>query len=99
LPEGSIVWQDSGFTDYQWEDFCQQQEQIEFTTQRKKNSKRRDSLIDAITKKQNRKRIEITFSDITARFARKIHAVTIEGFQYKVFLTVMAYVLIRYINL
>ncbi len=99
LPKGSIVWQDSGFTDYEWEDFYQQVEQIEFATQRKKNSKRGDSFVDAMAKKQNRKRIEISFSEITARFARKIHAVTIEGFQYKIFLTIMAYSLIRYIQL
>lgn len=99
LPKGSIVWQDSGFTDYEWEDFFASEEGIEFATQRKKNSKRGDSFIDAIAKKQNRKYIETKISEITARFAKKIHAVTIEGFQYKVFLTVLAYSLIKFINL
>ena len=99
LPHGSIIWQDSGFTDYQWEDFYQQEEYIEFATQRKKNSQRGASFIDAIAKKYNRKKIETVFSEITARFAKKIHAVTIEGFQYKVFLTIMAYSLIKYIQL
>lgn len=99
LPQGSIVWQDSGFTDYQWEDFYTAQEGVEFATQRKKNSKRGDSFVDAVAKKQNRKSIETRISELTARFAKKIHAVTIEGFQFKVFLTVMAYSLIKYINL
>lgn len=99
LPPGSIVWQDSGFTDYEWEDFYQQVEQIEFATQRKKNSKRGDSFIDAVAKKENRKYIETKISEITARFAKKIHAVTIAGFQFKVFLTVLAFCLIKYINL
>ncbi len=98
LPKGSIVWQDSGFTDYQWEDFYQQEEHIEFATQRKKNSRRGDSFIDAIAKKYNRKKIETVFSEITARFAKNLHAVTIAGFQYKVFLTIMAYSLIKYIQ-
>lgn len=99
LPQGSIVWQDAGFTDYVWEDFYQQEENIEFATQRKKNSQRGDSFIDAIAKKYNRKKIETIFSEITARFAKKLHAVTIEGFQYKVFLTILAYSLIKYIQL
>ena len=99
LPKGSIVWQDAGFTDYVWEDFYQQEEHIEFATQRKKNSQRGDSFIDAIAKKCNRKKIETIFSEITARFAKKLHAVTIEGFQYKVFLTIMAYSLIKYVQL
>lgn len=99
LPVGSIVWQDSGFTDYDWEDFYQGHEQIEFATQRKKGSKRGDSFIDAVAKKQNRKCVETKISQITARLPKKIHAVTIEGFQYKVFLTVMAFGLIKYIDL
>ena len=99
LPAGSIVWQDSGFTDYEWEDFYQQYEQIEFATQRKKRSKRGDCFVDAVAKKQNRKLIETKISEITTRFHKKIHAVTIEGFQYKVFLTVMAFALIKYVQL
>ena len=99
LPAGSIVWQDSGFTDYEWEDFYQQYEQIEFATQRKKNSQRGDTFVDAIAKKQNRKLVETKISEITTRFHKKIHAVTIEGFQLKVFLTIMAFGLIKYIQL
>ena len=99
LPQGSIVWQDSGFTDYEWEDFYLAQEQIEFATQRKKNSLRGDSFIDAVAKKQNRKSIETNISEITARFGKKIHAVTIQGFQFKVFLTVLAYCLLKYLTL
>ena len=99
LPPGSIVWQDSGFTDYQWEDFYQQHEQIEFATQRKNRSQRGDCFVDAVAKKQNRKLIETKISQITTRFHKKIHAVTIEGFPFKVFLTVMAFSLINYIEL
>lgn len=99
LPQGSIVWQDSGFTDYEWEDFYAQQEGIEFATQRKKNSLRGDSFIDAVAKKQNRKRIETNISEITSRLGKKIHAVTIAGFQFKVFLLILAFGLIKYIAL
>jgi hypothetical protein len=99
LPKGSVVWQDSGFTDYEFEDFYLQEQQIEFATQRKKNSLRGDDFATYIAKKQNRKRIETTFSEITARFAKKIHAVTIEGFQYKVFLTILAFGILKYFSL
>jgi hypothetical protein len=99
LPQGSIIWQDSGFTDYEWEDFYMVYEGIACATQRKKNSLRGDSFIDAVAKKHNRKQIETRISEITARFSRKIHAVTIEGFQFKVFLTIMAYAFIKCINL
>lgn len=97
LPQGSIVWQDSGFTDYEWEDFYKQNEGIEFATQRKKKSLRGDSFFDEIAKKYNRKIVETTFSSITSRFPKRIHAVTIEGFQIKVFFVILAYAIIKYI--
>lgn len=97
LPKGSIVWQDSGFTDYDWEDFYMENENIEFATQRKKNSHRGDSFIDEIAKKYNRKIVETAYSVITSRFPKRIHAVTIEGFQMKVFFVILAYAIIKYI--
>lgn len=99
LPQGSIVWQDSGFTDYEWEDFYLAKEHIEFATQRKKNSLRGDSFIDAVAKKQNRKQVEVRISEITSRLGKKIHAVTIQGFQFKVFLLILAFAIIKYITL
>jgi hypothetical protein len=99
LPKGSIVFGDSGFTDYEWEDFYATHEGIEFATQRKKNSLRGDSFIDAIAKKHNRKQVETRISEITSRFGKKIHAVTLAGFQFKIFLTVLAYSLIKFMSL
>ncbi len=99
LPEGSIVWQDSGFTDYNWEDFYELEEKIHFITQRKKGSVRGHTFIEEVAVKQNRKRVEITFSEITARFPKKIHAVTIKGFQFKVFLTILAFTLLKFIQM
>jgi hypothetical protein len=99
LPKDSIVWQDSGFTDYEWEDFYLAEEQIEFATQRKKHSLRGDSFIDAVAKKQNRKQIETRISEITNRLGKKIHAVTITGFQFKVFLLVLAFCIVKFITL
>jgi Transposase DDE domain len=97
LPKGSIVWQDSGFTDYEWEDFYLENEGIEFATQRKTNSLRGDSFIDEMAKKCNRKIVETAYSVITSRFPKRIHAVTIEGFQMKVFFVILAYTIIKYL--
>jgi hypothetical protein len=72
-------------------------EDIEFATQRKKNSHRGDSFIDEIPKKYNRKIVETAYSVITSRFPKRIHAVTIEGFQMKVFFVILAYAIIKYI--
>jgi hypothetical protein len=41
-----------------------------------------------------RKRVETTFSQLTERFARSIHAVTARGFELKIMLTVLAFSLV-----
>lgn len=97
LPPGSIVWQDSGFTDYEWEDFYRENEGIEFATQRKRNSLRGDSFIDELAKKYNRKIVETAYSIITSRFPKRIHAVSVKGFQLKVFFVILAYAMIKYL--
>jgi hypothetical protein len=96
LPAGSVVWQDSGFTDYEWEDFYRENEGIEFATQRRKNSQRGDDFPTYIAKKYNRKKVETSISEITTRFPKRIHAVTIEGFQFKTFFFVFAFMILKY---
>lgn len=93
LPPGSTMFGDSGYTDYGLEDFYRQCEDINLLIYRKKNSKRADSAAMAFIKKQMRKRIETTFSEIVAFFPQKIHAVTPQGFLLKVFLFLFAYTL------
>jgi hypothetical protein len=99
LPSGSVVWQDSGFTDYEWEDFYRANEGIDFATQRKKNSQRGDDFPTYIAKKHNRKKVETSISEITARFPKRIHAVTIEGFRFKTFFFVLAFMILKYFQL
>jgi len=96
LPPGSVVWQDSGFTEYEWEDFYRENEGIEFATQRKKNSLRGDDFPTYVAKKYNRKKVETAISEITTRFPKRIHAVTIEGFQFKTFFFVLAFMILKY---
>jgi len=95
LPEGSQLFADSAYTDYQLEDLYNQTEQIELLVERKSNSKRADHPALAFIKNCMRKRVEVTFSEITALFPKKIHAVTPQEFILKVILFIFSYTLAR----
>lgn len=95
LPCGSQLYADSAYTDYELEDYYKELEQIQLMVERKSNSKRTESFALKTYKKHMRRRIETTFSEITALFPRKIHAVTIQGFILKVVLFIFAYSLNR----
>ena len=73
-----------------------QEEHIQMMIARKKGSLRGDDFPTYITKKYFRHDIETTFSGITAQFPKKIHAVTIEGFQYKIFAFVVAFAICKF---
>lgn len=91
LPQGAQLYADKGYTDYEWEDALQEVSHIELTAARKKNSKRAHPGHIGYLCQVIRKRVQTTFSEISAHFARSIHAVTPRGFELKVFLTVLAY--------
>lgn len=95
LPEGSKLFADSAYNDYEFEDSYKELELIDLKVERRSNSKRLDTLFQKIYKKFMRKRIETTFSEITAFFPRKIHAVTTQGFILKLILFIFAYSLNR----
>ena len=95
LPAGSRLYADSAYTDYEIEDYYKELEQIHLLAVRKSNSKRPDHPAMDFIKKYMRKRIETTFSEITAYFPKKIHAVTIQGFLLKVVLFIFAFTLDR----
>lgn len=83
IPKGSVVYADSGYTDYEEEDLLLEGENIELYAQRKSNSKRRrpgwlEFLITTM-----RKKVETGFSMLTNLFPKNIHAVTDEGFMVK----------------
>jgi len=91
LPEGSQLFMDSGYTDYEAEDAAQERDHVEFAVARKKNSQRRDDPWQAYYKRLLRKGVETTFSQITNLFPKHIHAVTFDGFLLKVSLFVIAF--------
>lgn len=95
LPEGSSLYADSAYTNYELEQLYLECEQVAILAERKQNSRRADSPAMAFIKKAMRKRIETTFSEIEAAFPRSIHAVTPQGFILKLVLFLFAYTLNR----
>ena len=91
LPSGSELYADSAYTDYQLEDDYAACEQIYLRVQRKKSALRTDPPHWTYLKKQIRQKIEQTFSQITARFPKHIHAVTAQGFILKIVLFLLVH--------
>lgn len=90
LPEGSTVYTDSAYTDYEYEDILKDAN-INILVARKSNSKKPHPGYIEYLISHFRKTIETSFSQITALFPRKIHAVTGKGFELKVFCFILAY--------
>lgn len=93
LPEGSILYGDSAYTDYSYEDNCLEGENIRMMIARKSNSKRKHQPWQDYLISVSRKRIENTFSQISAMFPKRIHAVTVDGFLLKVILFIFVFTL------
>jgi len=84
LPEGSTIYGDKAYTDYEEEDLLLEAAGIGLTPQRKDNAKRRfDRCTEYIVNRQ-RKMVETVFSGIARLFPKHIHAVTSLGFELKV---------------
>src|ERR1041385_8351300 len=97
LPAESQVYADSAYTDYQLEDKFKQ-DFIFLRSQRKSNSKRPDTLEDALMKTKNRKQVEAIISNIKKMFPKTIHAVTLNGFLIKLILFIFAAQFVKIIN-
>jgi hypothetical protein len=83
LPLNSSLYGDSAYTDYEYEDKLKERG-IRVIIERKENSTRHHYYEDWKDLKFFRRKIETTFSRITAFLPRKIHAVTDAGFELKV---------------
>jgi hypothetical protein len=93
LPEGSHIYSDAGYTDYQAEDDLKQTDAITLQVMRKRNSRRPDPPWVAYIKQHLRYPIETVFSGITQPFPKSIHAVTMDGFLLKVTAFIFAFTL------
>lgn len=90
LPEGSIIYADKGYTDYDYEDLLEEVG-LHLKAQRKKNSKRPMPAWEEFLGKPIRQYIETVFSQLSAMFSRKIHAVTPRGFELKIVCFLLAF--------
>jgi hypothetical protein len=93
LPEKSKLFGDSAYTDYSYEDDIFDAENIKMMIDRKSNSKRPHEPWENFLIETSRKRIETTFSQITAMFPKRIHAVTLSGFILKLVLFILIFTL------
>ena len=91
LPEGAHCYGDKMYNDYAHEDLLQEAAHIHFEPLRKKKSKRATTYLNERYKPVIRKRIETSFSQITAFFPKTIHAVTPRGFELKIVLFILAF--------
>ena len=92
LPKGSELYADSAYTFYELEDLFEECDEVFLQVERKSNSTRPDIPAVRFLKKYYRKRVETTFSEITAWYPKKIHAVTAKGFLIKIVLFLLAFV-------
>lgn len=99
LPDGSIIYADKAYNDYEIEDLLQEIEHIQLLPIRKKNSKRALSPSISFVQSYHRKRVETAGSLITQLLPKSIHVVTSQGFELKVALFVIASSLNCYLNL
>jgi hypothetical protein len=99
LPEGSIIYADKAYNDYEIEDLLQKVDHIQLIPIRKKNSKRALPPYISFVQSYHRKRVETAGSLIAQLLPKSIHAVTSQGFELKVALFVIASSLNCYLNL
>ncbi len=90
LPEGSIIYADKGYTDYDYEDLLKEVG-LHLKAQRKKNSKRPLPAWEEFLGKPIRQYIETVFGKLTNLFPKKIHAVTPRGFELKIVCFLLAF--------
>jgi hypothetical protein len=99
LPDGSVIYADRAYNDYEIEDLLKEVEHIQLLPMRKKNSKRALPPEVSFVQHYHRKMVETAGSLIERMLPKSIHAVTSQGFELKVALFVIAYSLDCYIKL
>jgi hypothetical protein len=91
VPNGSDVYADKAYNDYELEDILVEAADIHLSPIRKKNSTRAAPPYITYVQHYHRKMIETVGSLIERMLPKTIHAVTAEGFELKVFLFVLAH--------
>ena len=91
LPEHSTLFGDSGFLDTELETWLREEARLKLVVPRRSNMKEQlEGCLEYVCRVR-RKRVETTFSQLSERLARSIHAVRPRGFELKVMLTVLTF--------
>lgn len=99
VPAGSRLIGDKAYTDYAFEEQLRVARQIRLLPIRKSIHKRQHAPEWAKSIRRMRKRIETTFSTITARLPHRLHAVTPAGFESKAMASFVAYSILHALNM
>jgi hypothetical protein len=99
LPDGSIIYADKAYNDYEIADLLKEIEYIPLLPMRKKHAKRALSPAATCVQSYHRKRVETAGSLIEQLLPKSMHAVTSQGFELKVALFVIASSLNSYLSL
>ncbi len=91
LREGSKIYGDKAYTDYQLEEELSDIAGIHFLPERKVNSKRQHSGSLNSIRGKLRKKIETSFSSLTRLLPRRIDAVTTQGFIMKLLIFIFSF--------
>lgn len=89
--EGSVIYGDKAYNDYNYEDIIFESENVKLLPIRKSNSTRQLPLYVSYLQQLHRKIVEISGSLIERMMPKSIHAVTAAGFELKVSLFVLGY--------
>jgi len=93
LPEHSIVYGNSAYTDYYNEQVCSEAADKKLMIARKSNTRLPYEPWKNFLTSDSRKRIETTFSQISSMLPKRIHAVTVDGFLMKVIFYIFVFTL------
>lgn len=97
LPENSDLYGDAAYINKEYKEFYEKFNGIRLKTATKKNSLEKNTWAEELENKYHRKTIENTFANITAKFPKKIHAVTPKGFLLKILIFIIMYCLDRHL--
>lgn len=93
LPAGSDLYGDAAYINQEMKDLLLDFEGVTLKGATKKNTLIRNTWAEELENRYHRKRVENTFADITAKFPRKIHAVTAKGFLLKILCFIIMFIL------
>lgn len=91
FPEGAHLIADSAYTQFEWEEYLQQTQNLHLLVVAKSNTKRAIEPRLEEYKKLFRKKIETTFGELMKLFPKKIHITSLKGFLLKIQLFLLAF--------